>query len=537
MSERRAADELLDALSRLELDAPPPLPEEQSRRICERAARQIFQEQNGCQDTERGSKMENGTKKGRRTLGRAVRIGLIAAALCCGGTLTVCAVGPRIVSMLSGSIGFFSEAPSPSEVADPVEAPRTDFTETRRKLEAYNAPIGETVTASGVSVTLDNISMDVTSMDIFLTISGDEAIGEIMGEDDYGPLWDRFYGRGPNFYTPLVNGKEIAQYDAEDWYLNDDGSLKLWRHYILTDIPEGEEITIELKDDTALGRSGAWDFTVTLDGESVRAGTRAAEPADYPLPSIDYGRIDGVQITIDRNLHLQYLAFGPIGGVLRTEVKETHLTGPDGSDIVKTDGLDAGMLYITDDTGRELYTSKSSSIGGDAVNLTAPDENAASLTLTPVIQQFTEDGEWMGEDRTVTLDELKKGVKIETSPIGGYTVENFTIKDGTISYDLKPYGWNPARSGEVLRPQDNGKITEVEEEVTGLQDGETATFLKSGLLSSIVDPQTGIISFRHDYYAATDAELNTITEWKYIYTEMKLDTEHAVTVQLNPLES
>ena len=184
MSERRAADELLDALSRLELDAPPPLPEEQSRRICERAARQIFQEQNGCQDTERGSKMENGTKKGRRTLGRAVRIGLIAAALCCGGTLTVCAVGPRIVSMLSGSIGFFSEAPSPSEVADPVEAPRTDFTETRRKLEAYNAPIGETVTDNGVSVSLDNISMDVSSMDIFLTISGDEAIGAIMGKDD-----------------------------------------------------------------------------------------------------------------------------------------------------------------------------------------------------------------------------------------------------------------------------------------------------------------------------------------------------------------
>lgn len=538
MSEKRAADELLEALSRLDMEAPPPLPEEQSRRICERAVRQIRREQDGRQDIEeRGSKMGNGTKKGRRTLGRAVRIGLIAAALCCGGTLTVCAVGPQIVSMLSGRISYFDEAPSASSVKDPVEAPRTDFTETRQKLEAYNAPIGETITDNGVSVTLDNISMDVTSMDIFLTISGDEAIGAIMGEDDYGPLWDRFYGRGPNFYIPLVNGKDIAQYDAEDWYLNDDGSLKLWRHYILTDIPEGEEITVQLSDDTALGRSGAWDFTVTLDGESVRAGARVAEPADYPLPSIDYGRIDGVQITMDRNLHLQYLAFGPIGGVLRTEVKETYLTGPDGSDIVKSDGLDAGMLYITDDTGRELYTSKSSSIGGDAVNLTAPDENAASLTLTPVIQQFTEDGEWMGEDRTVTLDELKKGMKIETSPIGGYTVENFTIKDGTISFDLKPYGWNPARSGEVLRPQDNGKITEVEEEVTGLQGGETATFLKSGLLSSIVDPQTGVISFRYDYYAATDAELNTITEWKYSYTEMKLDTEHAVTVQLNPLES
>ena len=77
----------------------------------------------------------------------------------------------------------------------------------------------------------------------------------------------------------------------------------------------------------------------------------------------------------------------------------------------------------------------------------------------------------------------------------------------------------------------------MKEEVTGLQDGETATFLKSGLLSYVVDPQTGVVSVRHDYYAATDDELGTITEWKYDYREVNLDTEHAVTVQLNPLES
>ncbi len=536
MSERRAADELLDALSRLELDAPPPLPEEQSRRICERAARQIFQEQNGCQDTERGSKMENGTKKGRRTLGRAVRIGLIAAALCCGGTLTVCAVGPQIVSMLNGSIGFFSEAPSQSAVSDPVEAPRTDFDENREKLEAYNAPIGQTVTSGGVSVTLDNISMDVSSMDIFLTITGKEAIDAILSENDYRPLWDRFWGRGPNFSFPLINGEMTAQPDAEDWYLSNDGSLKLWRHYILTETPEGEEITVELKDDTALGRSGAWDFTVTLDGESVRAGAKAAGPADYPMQPVTY-EIGGESYTVGRGIYLKYLAFGPVGGVLQLDTREREVTGPDGSEMVFSDGFGPGELYITDNTGKELYMSRSRASG--AVNLTAPDADATSITLTPVVPA-NPDGSGT-EERTISLDELKAGVTIATSPLGGYTVENFTIQEGVICYDLVPYGWAPnSASGvapEILRPQDGGKITEVKEEVTGLQDGETATFLKSGLLSYVVDPQTGVVSVRHDYYAATDDELGTITEWKYDYREVNLDTEHAVTVQLNPLES
>ena len=43
----------------------------------------------------------------------------------------------------------------------------------------------------------------------------------------------------PIFIMRRSMEETIAQYDVEDWYLNEDGSLKLWRHYILTDVPEG----------------------------------------------------------------------------------------------------------------------------------------------------------------------------------------------------------------------------------------------------------------------------------------------------------
>ena len=541
-------EQLLQALSELPpSDEPEQVPDVVNERICRLALRKI---QSASDETfvmsEQGFESEDYGKTGRNhtmnkhsqkgklgsTINRTLRISLIAAAILCGSAVTVCAVGPQLVTMLGGKIGFFEEAPSQSEVSDPVEAPRTNFVETQKKLEAYNAAIGETVTDNGVSITLDNISMDVTSMDIFLTITGQEAIDEIMSWDDYGPLWNRFFGVGPDFYYATINGETIAQYDVEDWYLNDDGSLKLWRHYILTDVPEGDEIQVVLEDNSALTRSGNWKFTVTLDGESVRAGAKVAQPADFPMPEVTRKGIDGEDYTINKDLHLHYLAFGPVGGVIQTTVEEKHTTASDGSDVMLYEGMDASMLYITDNTGKELHTCKATSISGDALNLTAPAENATSITLTPVVSN--ENGA-SRETRTVSLDELKKGIKIETSAIGGYTVENFVIKDGAISYDLVPYGWSGYYS-EVLRPQYDGKITQVEEEVTNLQDGGTATFLKSGLLSSTVDPQTGVVSVRHDFYAATDEELETITEWKYDYTEFKLDTENAVTVQLESLD-
>ena len=512
-------EQLLQALSELPpSDEPEQVPDVVNERICRLALRKI---QSASDETfvmsEQGFESEDYGKTGRNhtmnkhsqkgklgsTINRTLRISLIAAAILCGSAVTVCAVGPQLVTMLGGKIGFFEEAPSQSEVSDPVEAPRTNFVETQKKLEAYNAAIGETVTDNGVSITLDNISMDVTSMDIFLTITGQEAIDEIMSWDDYGPLWNRFFGVGPDFYYATINGETIAQYDVEDWYLNDDGSLKLWRHYILTDVPEGDEIQVVLEDNSALARSGNWKFTVTLDGESVRAGAKVAQPADFPMPEVTRKGIDGEDYTINKDLHLHYLAFGPVGGVIQTTVEEKHTTASDGSDVMLYEGMDASMLYITDNTGKELHTCKATSISGDALNLTAPAENATSITLTPVIQQFSEDGGWLGEERTISLDELKKGAKIETSPIGGYTVENFVIKDGAISFDLVPYGWSGSYS-EVIRPQYDGKITQLEEEVTNLQDGGTATILKSGLLSSTVDPQTGVVSVRHDFYAATD---------------------------------
>ncbi len=519
---KRNEQEIFSELQKLDA-AEYPLSEVQRQRILAYAL-----EKTGL---ERKVQME-GKKKSKR-FKRALRITLIAAAMLSVSAASVYAVGPQLLTMLSEKIDFFSAAPSQAEVSDPVEAPRGEYTDVKTKLEAYNAPVGQSVTDNGVTVTLDTISMDVSSMDIFLTITGEDAIQEILDSSDYGPTWSQFFGTVPNFLRPVINGKTIAQNDVDDWYLAEDGSLKYWKHYILTEMPKGDEITVELTEDNcALGRKGTWNFTVTLDGASVRAGARIIEPDIYEMPDRVYPNFDGLgnSLTVGNNLELDYLAFGPVGGVIKTKIETKHGIGVDGAAYEAGEGMAPGNLYIVDNTGKEIYTSKSAVYGGDALNLSRPDENAVSLTMTPVYAKLGEDGEWLGESRIVTLDELKKGTKIETTPYGGYTVRNFTIKNSAVTYDLVPYGY-PGYDHE-LYPQYDGKITEIKEQVTDLSGGETAMVLKSGLISSTVDPQTGIISTRHDFYAATDEEIETVTEWRYIYTEMEMDTEHTVTVDL-----
>lgn len=529
--------ELLDALEKLDEPAGDTLlSSEQNERICRMALKKT-----GCQPAAEKTgrehvSMDTRSHK-RRTAGRTLRIGLIAAAILCASAATAFAAGPQLMEMLSQRIGFFTDAPSQQTVENPVEAPRGSYTQTQQKLEAFNASVGQSVTDNGVTVTLDTISMDVSSMDIFLTITGEEAIQKIKDIDDYGPLWNKFFGSGPNFYSAKINGREIAQPDVEDWYLAEDGSLKLWRHYILTALPEGDEIKVELNETShALGCPGRWCFTVTLDGKSVRASGKTAKPDTYPMPAVTYENVDGFgsSFTLNKDLGLTYLAFGPKGGVIQTAVTEKKLTTKDGSEMYTYEGMDANMLYITDNTGKELYTSKFSGIGGDAANLTAPDPSATALTLTPVRYTFANEDGSTSETRTITTEELKNGAKVETSQYGGYIVKNFSIQKGVICYDLVPYGWNP-QSQEVLRPQDDGLISMVSEEATDLQTGETATLLHSALLSSTIDPQTGIISVRHDYYAATDEELESITQWEYDYFQAEMDTEHAITVQLESL--
>lgn len=487
------------------------LTDEQNERICSLAFRQMQQEQRKAQPKTLRCAPHKPAKK-------FVQIGFIAAALCALSAVGVMAAGKELLPMLQEKIGFFEKASS-SNTMDPAYSTRGEYTETSAALQAFNTPVGQSVTDAGITVTLDTVSMDVSGMDLFLTVSGEEVLQQIKQSDSYEPLWSKFNGQMPEYWRSRINGVEMIQMDTSDWYLDENGNIKLWQHYLFTEVPKGAEINLELiSNERIWNQKGNWDFNITLDGESVRAGGKIAAAGTYPMPQkqVDDAAYD-IHEPVNKNLNLRYLAIGPRGGVLSADFKDKEIKTAEGKTYcIVHEGMEPWMLAVTDDTGRSLQTAQSGQVSG-TMNLTAPSADASQIILTPVNYLDAQ-----GEPRTVTTQELKNGAKIWLNSLGGFEVRDYSVQDGVISYKKVPFGWRNAQNGEELRPNDEGKITEI--------DGHSA------LYSETLDPATGIVTVRHDYYAATDEELNQITEWNYLFCQAELDKEHAVTLDLKSVE-
>lgn len=453
---------------------------------------------------------------------------LVAAAMACVLGATAFAVGPTLLKMMDGKVDFFEQAPAQSQVANPLDAPRGDYPVTQPSVEAYNAEVNQTVTSNGVTITLDTISMDSATMNAFFTITGDQAVKGALNADDYQPEWDQLWTAAPRFRDVTVNGQRTAEKDCSDFYRQDDSTLKLWCHYQLAAVPQGEEITVQMAENgQAMGVDGPWNFMVTLDGASVRAGGRTVRPGTYFQDS-------------DQPLELTTLTFGPLGGVIGAHQLSIKTVDENGVETMPVQGMAASELLITDDTGKTLFATKDStgSFGSNAeegytlfYNLTAPDAAATALILTPVRYE-----PMRPEQRTMTTEEMKTGVKIETSPLGGYTVQNLKVEGSVITWELVPYGWNSGVR-PVIIPNDDGLFSFAEDEETTFDDStgekQTVTALHARLSTDTFDPQTGIYTARFDYCAATPEQLAQITTWWYYYQAgFSLDTARAVTLPL-----
>ncbi|MCI6305942.1 MAG: hypothetical protein MR600_05760 [Subdoligranulum sp.] len=142
-----------------------------------------------------------------------------------------------------------------------------------------------------------------------------------------------------------------------------------------------------------------------------------------------------------------------------------------------------------------------------------PAENAQSITFTPVYHK----GEYQYETRTVTTAEMQQGVKIATSDVGGYTLQNFKAQGQALTWQAVPYGFS-VHNPEFF-PQDEAYI-----------DTNSNSY---ALVSSQVDPTTGIISYRQDYYTADPAQVAKISEFRYTFsTGYIADESKAITLPL-----
>ncbi len=517
MMSNKYDSQLMDALGQLEQEKPLETQQtqaEQNERISQMALAKIRQEA-APENNKQIYLSEQKPPKAVRH--RPLRAGLIVAALFCVLGVSVCAAGVTLLPMLTEKINFFENAPSQGEVDNAANAPRGEH-DGQQTLERFNAPVGQTVTNNGVTVTLDNVSMDIAGLDLFFTIEGQEAIDEMIAKNDHMPLWD-VLGRGSVFFDVALNGTPLVRsVNADDWYQGEDGSLKLMIHALLPQLPEGDELMLQVNSQSVLDREGSWSFTVPLDGNSVRAGGKIGNAGVYSLPA-EPAQDDVPEISKD--LDLIYLAFGPRGGVMMTRNNYWEVLGDNDYPLYSgDDGSVPSDFMVTDDTGKVLFVSTESSyaVPNDdaeyfAADLTLPDPAATSITLTPM--------EWIGnEGHTFTTEELKKGVESPCGPESGYFIKNFAQEGSSLSWQEVPYGYGPYWV-EVI-PDDDDLITMV--------GG------RSGLISYVYDPYTGIFNCRLDYYAATPEEVASIENWSVPCSNYRPDREHAITIPLKALD-
>ncbi len=466
-------------------------------------------------------------------LRRSLRAGLAAAAVVCLGTFTVCA-GITLLPMAAEKIGFFESAPSREQAKDPGDAPRGEH-DGRTSVAAFNTRVGQSVTDSGITMTLDNVSMDAAGMDLYFTVDAGQAEEEQLkaqadAHSEYMPRWYQMEnGLEPGFDIRL-NGRQVKVIDTgcTDSYKAEDGTFKLWTHLPLMSLPEGEEISMEIGIPDMLGRKGNWNFQLVLDGKSVRTDALLGKAGVYEqprLPALEDGTPER-----SRDLDLAYLAFGPRAGVAVSRIDLLDFTLADGyTKASAASGSTLGQFKITDSTGRELFTANSGQTllfdeedGFEYLveNVTPPDPAATSITLTPMV---LEEGS-TGEKSCVTTEELKNGVRLPTGPESGYIVRNFAVEGSSIRYEMVPYGWSLGYC--ELIPRD--------EEVTYYYEEDGSAHV--GLSSQVIDPATGTISCRHDYYAASPKELAGIEKWDYCFGSYTPDEEHSITIPLSRFE-
>ena len=428
------------------------------------------------------------------------------------------AAAPYIKELAGGKIGFFTDAKSQAQVQNVLDAPRGEYGGQQTDTEGHNTEIGQTQTLDGVNYTLDTVSMDAATLDCFFTVSGENVVAKFLDADSIYPEWEQLYFNTPWMMAQINGGEEIHSMQS-DFYRQGDDTFRLWLHFQLPQEPQGDTVMLRLVDsDPALGEPGL-SYTMELNGEQVRAGARRVAPT-----VLDFGIADA--LLGDNPITLDSLCFGTGSGSLvkHSEASEkfykTHPLGAEGEDEgKKLKGEDpdnpvnfGGEMILTDDTGRELLPSYPDGVFADVVAYTVPAENAQSITFTPVYHS----GVYEYEERTVTVDEMQQGVKIATSDAGGYTLQNFAVQGQALTWQMVPYGY--AQSCE-LTPQDEEYI-----------DTNTNSY---AMRSSTVDPTTGIISCRIDYYTADPAQVAKISEFRYLFGGgYHADESRAVTLPL-----
>jgi hypothetical protein len=443
----------------------------------------------------------------RRRLSRRLTVALVAAAVMIIGIPSAFAVSDLIANMSEGGIGFFNT----TGAADKDVNKPTYYVSMQADLEKLNAPVGQTLTFDGGTITLDTLAVDDNFLNAFFTIRYDEPINtEGIGNGLAMPEWFGLLALAPPDIICLVDGEEITgrtnvssggDFENDPYYIDERTIGVMMHKVIIKDLPDvfdlsisvfGDEIVVA---DSATLRGAHIDdsFEMTVDKSASAALTRSIEPGDY--------RFEGALGT--REIKLERISFSPFGVIAVIQAENIDDIAP----LVVVDDLGNTALFQFRNGVANWPTDPQydGTLQNYVFELVGLDPQAQSVTITPIAYETAQEDSY--EFRLVDLSQV--GAQIALNNLGGVTVVSHEIEQGAVTIKLKPYGYLQSTGPEFVLQDDQL-----------LSHGETLDGVpRMGIKTSWYDRGEGLIVLTTDYYAATDEELAQATTDSYAYTK------------------
>lgn len=401
---------------------------------------------------------------------------------------------------------------------------------------SLQAPVGDTIEADGMNVTLDSVSCDRNIVNLFFTLDkegGFDLAAQSVYSGSHENDWMRLQRLVPSFrYTMTSAGEQVGTggVNVLDAYM-EDGKVKC----MMRIVPEStlpDQVDIALHDSHAVDPNTGEEnqpasFDVGLDLSTV------AQPRELGSQDVTFPTSEGA-----KTLGIERFTASELGTVMviRNDSVWTGDPGKAGSSYgPSADVISPQGVKITDDKGNVLhFVGAGDGMGYDlngstVVELSGLASDATSVTFTPMVQTEAArkgDGPYNDPDAIAARNALNEqnekqadvshiGAKLPTSEYGGYEIADWSVANNTVSIKLKPYGWVPdgLHGSFELIPVDD--VTYLAEQWTDPATGETGTGYHSAICYSKYDYRTGDLMQIASYYAATDDELKGLTQYKY----------------------
>lgn len=423
--------------------------------------------------------------KKRRAPRTAICIG-IAAALVVGAA----AAAPTVIQMAQGAIDYFHTGRT------------SEYTPIQSSYEQFNAAVGVSKTANGVTITIDNIAVDDSYMSIFFTMKSDAPLDPV-NVDNNPESW-RASWAAPVFWAK-VNGKELDTSGIVDneAYFVDDCTLKgVHRLTLKQTLPEQFDLLLYTGGTSRLNK-GDIQFELSVDKSAVAVQTRTVEPKqDFTVDYVHTYEDDGT-IQVHRTPRIDRVSVSPLSSTITLSEK------------VSGDDFPWDSFVLRDDKGNflpRLPAGMTNSTLGRSVNVfefIGADETTKSVTLIPM------DWSYHSHEIKGTLDSLP----LTDDSTNGYTLESLEVgKDKAVAtFSIR---------GAVWEAHGSFQLTDA--------DGNPLSFNKFAPTEDYVNRETGKIITTLYYPDATEEEVAQIAGVSFYQPDddLELLEDQAVTIDL-----